>query len=64
MNPKKSHRNKRQAVGADMEDFEVDIVHVRIRKTWPCRLKDAAWTVTATIFAVTVATVFIIPMFG
>lgn len=49
-------------IGAEREDFEVDVVVVKIYKTRKERLIETAWTVTATILAVTISQVYIIPM--
>ena len=56
--PKKPVRQ----VGADRDDFEVDVTVVRIYRTRKERLVETAITVTTTVIAVTVSQAYIIPM--
>jgi hypothetical protein len=51
-------------IGSDRDDFEVEVVSVKIQKSLRDRCHDAVWTATAAVIGATVATVFIIPMFG
>ena len=51
-------------IGAEKDDFEVDVVTVVIHRSIRDRCVDTAWTVTATLVAVTVAQMLIIPLFA
>ncbi|MBM1500815.1 hypothetical protein JQW92_24640 [Sulfitobacter pseudonitzschiae] len=50
-------------IGADRDDFDLDVVSVKIQKTLRDRIIDAVWTGAVTVIAVTVVNVFIIPLF-
>ena len=62
MEKKKPCTRRVACIGGDADDFE--IIEVRVYRTTKDRVTDTIWTVTATVAAVTIATVFIIPLFG
>lgn len=51
-------------IGADRADFELDVIEVKIKKTLRERCIEAGVAGLVTVLAVTVANVFIIPLFG
>lgn len=51
-------------IGADRADFDLDVMEVKIKKTLRERCMEAVVTGLVTVTAVTVANVFIIPLFG
>lgn len=59
---KRQKKKSTMFIGGDSDDFEIEIVTVKIYQTRRERIVNTLWTVTATITAVTVAQVYIIPI--
>jgi hypothetical protein len=63
-NIKKLDKKNAKKIGSDRDDFDLEVVSVKIKKTLRERFHDAVWTGAVTVIAVTAVNVFIIPMFG
>jgi hypothetical protein len=61
---KKDTKLNTKKIGADRADFDLDVIEVKIKKKLLERCIDVVVTLLVAIVAVTVATVFIIPLFG
>lgn len=63
MKAPKTHRKVRK-IGPDVEDFEIDNpVPVVVQRTIKGRIIDLIWVITATLIALTVFNVLILPLF-
>lgn len=61
---KKDTKLKVSKIGADRAEFDLDVIEVKIKKTLRERCVEAMVAGLVTVAAVTVANVFIIPLFG
>lgn len=62
MNELKRRRQVKK-IGGDVDEYEIDEpIQVTVRRTLLGRLIDLAWMVTATVIALTLLNVFILPL--